>query len=372
VDTKGSTTINSKPKIWIDLDNSPHVPFFVPIIQELETRGYSVVVTARDCFQVCDLLKLIGLKAVVIGRHYGKGTIPKLFGTLIRTVALLLFAIRQKPHFAISHGSRAQLAAAVTLRIPNIMIDDYEHSRVSLGAIRPDWLMVPAVVLGSDRRIEDRNILSYPGIKEDVYVPRFNPDLGLRSQFGISEDNVMVTLRPPADEAHYHNPESDVLYREVMQYLLANSVVKIVIVPRNKKQAAFARETWQKEFSEGRILIPNRAVDGLNLIWSSDLVISGGGTMNREAAALGVPVYSIFRGPIGAVDRSLVQANRLMLLQSVSEVPTKLRLQHRTKDLKAVQSNSDTLKVLVDGLVGAIECSPAVSRAEMGFGKAGA
>jgi len=47
-------------KIWIDLDNTPHVPFFKPIIRELEKRGHEVVLTARDAFQVCELADRMG------------------------------------------------------------------------------------------------------------------------------------------------------------------------------------------------------------------------------------------------------------------------------------------------------------------------
>ena len=38
----------------------------------------------------------------------------------------------------------------------------------------------------------------------------------------------------------------------------------------------------------------------------ADALVSAGGTMNREAAVLGTPVWSIFEGPLGAVDELLV------------------------------------------------------------------
>ena len=84
-------------------------------------------------------------------------------------------------------------------------------------------------------------------------------------------------------------------------------------------------------FKGSKVVIPKKAVDGLNLLWHSDLVVSGGGTMNREAAALGIPVYSIFRGKTGAVDRQLENEGRLTMIQSVAEVKKKIALKQRPK-----------------------------------------
>jgi hypothetical protein len=135
-----------------------------------------------------------------------------------------------------------------------------------------------------------------------------------------------VTLRPPATEAHYHNPESEVLFAETLRLLASHPKVRAVTLPRNARQGQQLRAQWSKLIASGRMLVPSSPVNGLNLIWFSDLVVSGGGTMNREAAALGVPVYSIFRGKIGAVDRYLVQEGRLVLLENIRDVQTKIEL----------------------------------------------
>ena len=106
---------------------------------------------------------------------------------------------------------------------------------------------------------------------------------------------------------------------------------------------------------EGKIIIPEKVVDGLNLIWNSDLVISGGGTMNREAAALGVPVYSIFRGKIGAVDRYLSENGRLTLIKNIEDIRTKITLVKREQQLAPKQKNNSALKSIVDGVISVIE-----------------
>ena len=341
-----------RAKIWIDLDNSPHVPFFVPIIEELEKRGYSVLLTARDCFQVRGLVKLSGLHCTMIGRHYGKNKLLKVVGTLIRAAELLCYGIWERPDFSISHGSRAQLAACAVLGVRRLMMDDYEHSDLFF---KPDWLMVPEVLVGTESRTGKQRILTYPGIKEDAYVPRFTPDPAVRLKLGLFDSHLVVTVRPPADEAHYHNPESDTLFRAVVEHLLCRSDIKIVLVPRTLKQAERARAVWPHGFATGKLVIPTQTVDGLSLIWWSDLVISGGGTMNREAAALGVPVFSIFRGPIGAVDRDLVSAGRLTLLERIEDVPAKLILQSRAKTAEVSHPDNRTLKAIIENIIRVME-----------------
>ena len=103
-------------------------------------------------------------------------------------------------------------------------------------------------------------------------------------------------------------------------------------------------------FESAKMLIPASAVDGPNLVWHSDLVISGGGTMNREAAALGVPVYSIFRGQIGAVDRHLSATGCLVLLEGVEDVRTKLILKRRCRPVGAAIQSNGALAAIVDQL----------------------
>jgi uncharacterized protein len=99
------------------------------------------------------------------------------------------------------------------------------------------------------------------------------------------------------------------------------------------------------------LLIPKQVLDGLNLIWHSDLVISGGGTMNREAAALGVPVYSIFRGTIGAVDHFLSGEHRLVLLESPADLAPKLKVQRRDRTLLHTASKDQTLQAVTHEIV---------------------
>lgn len=336
-------------RIWIDLDNSPHVPFFLPIIEELESRGLEVILTARDAYQVRELLDFYYLPCRVIGGHAGKNKVLKILVNCLRALQLAPCAVKGRPDLALSHGSRAQVLICKALRIPTVMMHDYEHS-TKTGALEPDWILMPDIIPDGAMSRKTTGILKYPGLKEDVYVPRFQPDASILKQLGIAPGNLVVTLRPPANEAHYHNPESEILFAETLRYLTQTPGVKAVVLPRNERQAQQVRSDWSELIRSGQIIVPP-AVNGLNLIWFSDLVISGGGTMNREAAALGVPVYSVFRGKIGAVDRYLVENSRLVLIESVQDIAGKIKLVRWNRPSKPDANNRLALPTVVESVV---------------------
>jgi predicted glycosyltransferase len=143
---------------------------------------------------------------------------------------------------------------------------------------------------------------------------------------------MLVTVRPPASEAHYHNAEGDELFSAFVNRVCATEGVVAVLLPRNKRQEEQIRRDYPQWFKDSKVIIPAKVVNGLNLLWHSDLVVSGGGTMNREAAALGVPVYSIFRGKSAAVDRRLQEEGRLVLIENVERVHSGIPLRRREKD----------------------------------------
>jgi len=162
---------------------------------------------------------------------------------------------------------------------------------------------------------------------------------------------VVATIRPPASEAHYHNPQSDELFSATVEFLAKSPNVKLVALPRNEKQAVELRNRWPDLFLDGRMLIPAQVVNGLNLIWNSDFVISAGGTMNREAAALGVPVYSVFRGKIGAVDQYLARRGRLVLLESLEDVETKIVVARRQRPERPGELADTILNRVVEQII---------------------
>jgi predicted glycosyltransferase len=365
-EVQGGRRLEKEPrsvrKVWIDLENSPHVPFFLPIMKELERLDCKIVLTARDCFQACELADLAGLEYQKIGHHYGKNPIAKLVGLAIRVLQLTPFILRERPAISVSHGSRSLMLLSALLGIRSINITDYEYADFRLttwlGSVQKKWIMTPEVIpsdiLEKNGMMRD-HVLHYPGIKEDVYVPFFQPDPSLKSILGLQPNDVVVTIRPPATEAHYHNPESEKLLMAVFELLSAHPEVKTVLLPRTHKQEAELRHARPELFVAGRIVVPEHAVNGLDLIWLSDVVISGGGTMNREAAALGVPVYSLFRGTMGAVDKHLARIGKLVLLESEQDVREKLKLVPRTRTQASRSSQRATLDAVVKHIVAILD-----------------
>lgn len=349
-----SATNNHHKKIWIDIDNSPHVPFFIPIIEELRQNGIDLILTARNMYQVCELLEFFNLRCKVIGTHFGRNKFLKVLCNCIRAVQLVPTATVGRPDLAISHGSRAQVLISKSLRIPTMMLHDYEHS-TKTGFLEADWTMMPDVIPEGAMTRKSNRILRYPGLKEDVYVPRFRPDASILQSLGISQEEMVVLVRPPATEAHYHNPESDVLFAETMRFLASVPKLRAVTLPRNERQSKALQAGWSDLIADGRMLIPSSAVDGLNLIWFSDFVVSGGGTMNREAAALGVPVYSIFRGKIGAVDRYLEEQGRLTLIENVGDVRKKITVSRWNRPSQPQAGNHQALQYIVNSILAILE-----------------
>jgi predicted glycosyltransferase len=347
-------------KIWIDLENSPHVPFFKPIIEQLEAQGHLVTVTARDCFQVCDLADLYHMDYKAMGRHFGKHKLAKMFGLGLRVLQMSPTAIFDRPDLCLSHGSRSHVIVSALFRIPNMIIFDYEHT-AWVKWMRPQWVMAPEVIAEANivnKGIPKETLLRYRGIKEDVYATTFKPSPDLRQRLGIEENEILVTIRPPASEAHYHNPEAEILQTAVFEMLNATPDVRVVLVPRTPKQGEEIRAQFPEMFASKKAFIPEQVVDGLDLIWASDLVISGGGTMNREAAALDVPVYSIFRGTIGAVDHYLVDQKRLVLIEKVEDVKTKINVVRRDKSISKIRQSA-ALETVLDNVLNILEAQEA-------------
>lgn len=313
------------------MDNSPHVPFFKPIIQELKKLDISILTTARDAFQVKDLLKELSVTADLIGHHDGKNKILKIVGLFRRASQLCPSVVKFKPALAVSHGSRSQMILARLLGIRTILILDYEFVTL-LPFFLPKYIIMPKIVSSARFLARGIKVLHYPGIKEDVYLPSFSPRPNILEELGILDKNkIIVTIREPATEAHYFVPESEKLFECTMDHLSSRNDLIIIILPRNSKRSEYIKNRWPSAYLKKRLIIPEHAVDGLSLLWNSDLVISGGGTMNREAATLDIPVYTIFQGETGAVDRYLSESGRLIMIKTQNDIANQIKIQKRIK-----------------------------------------
>jgi uncharacterized protein len=312
---------NSSMRIWIDLANSPHVPFFHALIPEFEARGHQVEITARDFAQTVELAMKAGMLPHVIGGH-GGGTIRGKAGNLVgRAASLRKWGRARGFNLAVSHNSYAHIAAAAALGIKSVTLMDYEHQPANHLAFRlASKVIVPRAFPARELRkygASLRKVHRYDGIKEDVYLADFGPDPGfikILRDLGVAEEEVLIVVRPPAREALYHRFENE-LFDELISNLSARDGVKIILLPRTDAQrAAFEKQNLPN------LIMPSEVVDGANLIASADLVVSAGGTMNREAAALGVPAVSVYAGQWAAIDEALINEGRLKRISSRAEM----------------------------------------------------
>lgn len=308
-------------RIWIDLANSPHVPFFRPLADEFLRRNHEVVVTARDFAETVPLAEAAGFTPQVIGGH-GGGKLSGKAGNLVqRGMALARWARGHELDLALSHNSYSQILAARALSLRTVTLMDYEHQPANHLAFRmASRIIVPRAFPDAALTrfgAAPAKIRRYDGIKEDVYLAGFQSDPEFQQQLaglGISADDVLVTVRPPASEALYHRFENE-LFDQLLERLTAGPAVKIVLLPRNESQ----RKKYGVR-AGAKLIVPENPLDGSNLIAHSDLVVSAGGTMNREAAALGVPAASIYMGEWAAIDEQLVREGCLQRISTAADV----------------------------------------------------
>jgi len=308
-------------KIWIDLDNSPHVLFFKPFIERLEREEVETLLTVRSFAQTEELASRHGLRYHVIGEHRNPLHFAgRVSATLRRAGKLRQFVRQHKPDVAVSHGSRALVLAAWSLRIPSMTLYDYEFVSARIFNRLSHRVLAPATIAQERlmaQGLDPRKLVPYPGLKEEAYIYDFRPNSVVLKELQLDPNRLIITVRPQANWAHYHDPQSEVLFRALIERLRLQREAQVVILPRTASQ----REELiaQYRLGEPPFKVLERAVDALSLMWHSDAVFSGGGTMVREAALLGVNIYSTFAGKLGGADQQLVSTGRLKIVHDPAE-----------------------------------------------------
>ena len=298
-------------RVWIDMTASAHVLVFRPLIEILRGRGDQVQITARDYAQTLQLLDLHGLEAdAVIGRHGGRSRVQKARQMTHRLGALRRWAKGRDFDIALAHGSHELTITARRLGIPSSTTFDYEFATIQhqLGCRAATKVVVPEAI--PPERLKPYGavppkLLQYPGLKEEYYLADFEPDRSLLDRFGVDPARVLVVLRPPPDVSLYHR-HSNPLFPQTLDHLGRLENVHAFVLPRTEEQREYVRG-----LALPSVILPETAVDAQSLIALADVVVSAGGTMNREAAALGVPVYTTYGGRLGGVDEELIRDGRL-------------------------------------------------------------
>lgn len=305
-------------RIWVDLTNSPHVLVLRPVIAALRADGHDVTVTARDFAQTLELLERYGIDHTAIGRHRGGRAAAKAAGLIDRSFALWRWSRGRRFDLAIGHGSNDISVAAAARRIPSATMFDYEwaklqhnvNCRLARRVIVPD--AIPPERLS--RYGANGKVTPYEGLKEEYYLSDFEPEAAVLDELGLDRDRLLVILRTPPAVSLYHRFEND-LFGELIGRLAGDTEKQVVVLPRTPGQRAELARLDAPNF-----VVPERAVDGPSLVALADVVIGAGGTMNREAVALGTPVYTTFAGKLGAVDERLLDDGRLRMLDDLDSL----------------------------------------------------
>jgi uncharacterized protein len=298
-------------RVWIDITAPAHVLVFRPLIRILRERGAEVEVTARSYAQTLELLELHGVEAEIFGRHGGRSRLGKARALASRLGALRRWARGRQFDHALAHGSHELTMTARRLDIPSSTTFDYEFAWLQhqLGLRAATWVVVPDAIPPQRLArygVRPPKLRQYEGLKEEYYLADFEPDRSALDALPLDSKRTLVVVRTPPDVSLYHR-RSNPLFPQVLQYVGHQEGLQAVVLPRTKEQGEYVRSLQLPA-----VVVPDRAVDAQSLIALSDLVVSAGGTMNREAAALGVPVYTTFGGQLGGVDEELIRQGRLV------------------------------------------------------------
>jgi predicted glycosyltransferase len=302
-------------RVWVDFTNSPHVLVLRPVIDVLRARGAEVQVTARDFAQTIELCERFGIEHTVVGRHRGGRIAAKAIGLADRSTALVRWARGRRFDLALGHGSNDVTVAAWALRIPRATMFDYEYAAVqhNVNCRLAQAVVVPEAIPPQrlDRYGARGKLRRYPGLKEEYYLADFEPDPTILDELGLDRSRPIVVVRTPPSVSLYHRFEND-LFAAVLERLRGEQAV---VLPRTPEQRAALRG----------FVVPEHAIDSQSLVAYADLVVSAGGTMNREAVALGTPVWTTFEGRLGAVDERLIAEGRLRRLGRAEDLAVQKR-----------------------------------------------
>jgi uncharacterized protein len=305
-------------RVWVDFTNTAHVPVLRPLVELLEEDGHEVELTARPLSHTVELLDDWGHPYHVIGRHGGAARLRKALATAERLRAMLRFGRGRKFDFALGHASVDLPPAARLLGIPNTTMFDYEWATAQHNVVcrLADRVLVPSAI--PPERLERYGVrppklIRFEGLKEEYYLSEWAPDPSTLKGLGLDRRRVICVVRTAPSYALYLGGSENELLDRVLRRLALEGA-QTVVLARTDEQRRRVRDV------SSRFVVPDRAVDGSSLVAFADVLVSAGGTMNREAAVLGTPVWSTFEGRLGGVDEQLIAEGRLRLLADAGEI----------------------------------------------------
>jgi predicted glycosyltransferase len=317
-----------------------------PIIERLEADGHEVFITTREYGQTVGVLERLGLPYTAVGEHGGASKLGKVRALGGRSARLAKLIWGKQPDLALGHGSVDLAVVSASFMIPSVQMQDYEFGglqrqiafRIAKRVLMPDSIPVERLArIGA----KEKKLVRFPGLKEEYYLADFEPDPAVLGELGLDREKVTVVVRPPPETSEYHARND--LYGATIRRLAGAEEAQAVVIPRTVEQGEAARA-----LGAANLIVPEREIDAQSLIAHADLVVSAGGTMNREAVALGTPVFTTFTGRMGGVDEALIAEGRLQVLAD----PAALQLRKRETPVGVLHPRDPA--PLVEGALGAV------------------
>ncbi len=333
--------------VWVDCTAAAHPLVLRPLIERFEADGHEVFITAREYGQTLGILDRLGMEYTVVGAHGGGSKLGKARALAGRSARLARVVWERRPQLGIAHGSVDLALVCACFRVPSVQMQDYEFAqlqrqiafRLARRVLVPETIPLERMAkLG----VKGEKLVRYPGLKEEYYLADFEPDPAVLGELGLDREKVLVVVRPPPETSEYHARND--LYGATIDRLAAAPEAQAVVIPRTGAQGEAVRA-----LGAANLIVPERAIDAQSLIAYADLVVSAGGTMNREAVALGTPVFTTFTGRMGGVDEALIAEARLRVLED----PAALQLRRREAPAGVLHRRDPA--PLVTGALGAVE-----------------
>jgi len=297
-------------RIWIDIKNTHEPLFFKSIISVFDDHDF--IFTARDYIEVTKLLDKYNYDYIKIGRHHGKKLIMKLYGLLSREFELLLRT--HKFDVSLSHGSAHAVHVAFMKHKKSIHIYDNDLPTLSSRLALPflNYLIIPESIdpYKFKRFSKKVKIFTFDGIKEDIYIADYEPDPDFLKEFPFKN---FIGVRPEALKAEYVPKDAKSIVPDLLQEL-DKSGINILYLPRYEEDKAWAK-------SCENIYVPPEPLNGLDVCYYSQAVLTGSGTFAREAATMGTPAVSFYPGKeLLSVDRDMISKGWIMHSRNPQEI----------------------------------------------------
>ena len=306
-------------RVWVDMTNVAHPVVLRPLIELLEADGHEVEITARPLSHTLELLDAWGHPYTAIGRYGGASKAGKARAAMNRIARLWRFARSRRFDYALAHASADLPPVARLLRIPNTTMFDYEWATLQHNVIcrLATRVLVPEAIPPERLRkygAKPPKLVSFPGLKEEYYLADFEPDRSVLEKLGVPDGERVCVVRTPPSYALYLGGSENELLPPLLRHLERQGCWTVVLTRTAEQRRAVDSLGLQ------RTIAPEHAQDGRSLVALADALVSAGGTMNREAVALGTPAYTVFSGKMGAVDEALIAADRMRKLTAPTEV----------------------------------------------------